>query len=246
MRALSASQLLEVWEQGFGRTPAEQALVLLAVACPDLLPDQLAGLSIGQRDSRLLTLHEWTFGPRLHGLVVCPACAERLEMDLRTTDLYADGGPAGGGLEPLSLEAGGYRIQFHLPDSTDLVAGLQDEDADILRSRILKRCLLSVRKGKKDVPLARLPQDVIGAVVEKMAAVDPQADITFSITCPACGHAWQAIFDIVSFFWREITAWSYRLLYEVHSLASAYGWREADILAMSPWRRQCYLEMTGT
>ena len=79
-----------------------------------------------------------------------------------------------------------------------------------------------------------------------MARADPQADVTFSITCPACGHAWQAIFDIVSFFWREVNAWSYRLLYEVHLLASAYGWREADILAMSPWRRQCYLEMTGT
>jgi hypothetical protein len=30
---------------------------------------------------------------------------------------------------------------------------------------------------------------------------------------------------------------------QVHTLALAYGWREIDILAMSSWRRQAYLEM---
>jgi hypothetical protein len=33
------------------------------------------------------------------------------------------------------------------------------------------------------------------------------------------------------------------VLREVHILASAYGWREDDILAMSPARRRIYLEM---
>jgi hypothetical protein len=50
---------------------------------------------------------------------------------------------------------------------------------------------------------------------------------------------------VVAYFWSEINAWAYRLLGEVHSLASAYGWREEDILAMSPWRRHVYLEMVG-
>ncbi len=245
MRALSASELLDVWEHGFGRAPAEQALVLLAAACPDLSPDQLASLSIGQRDAHLLTLREWTFGPRLQGLVICPACGERLELDLRTTDLHVGAKPAGQS-GPFSLEAGGYTIQFRLPDSTDLVASAQDDDVAVLRRRILDRCLLSIRTGEKDAPLSQLPEEVIGAVVAKMAEADPQADMIFSITCPACGHAWQALFDIGSFFWGEVTTWGYRLLYEVHLLASAYGWSEADILAMSPWRRQCYLEMNSS
>ena len=33
-----------------------------------------------------------------------------------------------------------------------------------------------------------------------------------------------------------------RLLMEVHLLARAYGWREADILGMSPARRNAYLQ----
>lgn len=32
------------------------------------------------------------------------------------------------------------------------------------------------------------------------------------------------------------------LLYDVHLLAQAYGWSEASILAMSPKRRQTYLD----
>src|SRR3712207_8173915 len=35
--------------------------------------------SVGRRDARLLTLREWTFGPRLVSLASCPLCAERLE-----------------------------------------------------------------------------------------------------------------------------------------------------------------------
>jgi hypothetical protein len=32
-------------------------------------------------------------------------------------------------------------------------------------------------------------------------------------------------------------------LRDVHELASAYGWRESEILALSPQRRQAYLEL---
>ncbi|HSB10234.1 MAG TPA: phage baseplate protein, partial [Blastocatellia bacterium] len=31
----------------------------------------------------------------------------------------------------------------------------------------------------------------------------------------------------------------------VHTLASAYGWRESDILNLSPWRRQLYLTLVN-
>jgi hypothetical protein len=78
-----------------------------------------------------------------------------------------------------------------------------------------------------------------------MGQAEPLADLSLAATCPACGHNWQILFDIVSYFWSEINAWSLRLMREVHSLASAYGWREADILAMSAWRRQRYLELIG-
>ena len=34
-----------------------------------------------------------------------------------------------------------------------------------------------------------------------------------------------------------------RLMRDIHLLASAYGWTEAEVLSLSAWRRQAYLDM---
>ena len=63
------------------------------------------------------------------------------------------------------------------------------------------------------------------------------------LTCPACGHAWQAPFDIATFVWRELDDWAQRTLREIHVIAGAYGWSEDEILQLSARRRQIYVEM---
>jgi hypothetical protein len=93
--------------------------------------------------------------------------------------------------------------------------------------------------------LVDLPETVIAALAEYMTQCDPQADVQLNLSCPACGQSWTVMFDIVSFFWSEICAQAKRLLREVHTLARAYSWREADILNMSTARRQFYLEMVS-
>ncbi len=62
---------------------------------------------------------------------------------------------------------------------------------------------------------------------------------------PQCPHRWPVTLDIASFFWNEIAVQAKRLCHEVHVLARAYAWREADILAMSERRRQYYLNMVS-
>jgi hypothetical protein len=82
-------------------------------------------------------------------------------------------------------------------------------------------------------------------LAERMAEYDPQAEVLLNVECPDCNYNWQVVFDIVSFFWAEIASQAKRLLHEVHILALAYGWREADILSLSATRRQFYLEMVS-
>ena len=78
-------------------------------------------------------------------------------------------------------------------------------------------------------------------MVNVMAVVSyPQL---FGFECPACDHRWSTVFDIASYLWSEIHAWAKRLLRTVDTLARTYAWREADILALSPSRRQIYLEL---
>ncbi len=76
-----------------------------------------------------------------------------------------------------------------------------------------------------------------------LAEADPGAELLLELLCPACGHAWDEALDVASFFWAELDVQARRLLREVHVLARAYAWREADILALSPRRRRLYLEM---
>ena len=135
---------------------------------------------------------------------------------------------------------------FHIPTSQDLMAAEGEDNVEAARLLILDRCLLSAQKAGDAVSSLQLPAEVVAGVAESMAQADPLADIQLNIDCPACRHRWRAAFDIVSFLWTEIEAWAGRILSEVHTLARAYGWREAEILALSAARRQFYLEMVGT
>jgi hypothetical protein len=241
MRPLSAAELLGVWERGMAQDPVHRALTMLAPACPELTPEALARLGIGQRDARLLALREWSFGPRLVSLAVCPACGEQVELTFSAGDIRA--APAEEQPESLSLAVGDYLVRFRSPNSLDLAAALERGDPDAARSVVLARCLLSASQGGEETPPERLPPAVVDAVVAGMAEADPPANVQLALTCPSCARDWLASFDIATYFWDEINAWAPRLLRDVHTLASAYGWREADILALSPWRRHCYLEL---
>jgi len=243
MRALSTSELLRVWEQGHGEPPYCRALLLLSAAYPEQSPDALAKISIGGRDARLLTLREWTFGPRLTGVTACPACSERLEIKMNVDDLRTTAHEAT--CEEFNLELDGYHVDFRLPSTVDLKEAYACENSESMRMAIIQRCILKSRRHDEDVATDQLPDSVVETVAMLMAEHDPQADLRLALTCPGCSHRWHALFDIVSFFWSEIQAWALRILREVHILASAYGWREADILAMSPLRRQSYLNMVG-
>jgi uncharacterized protein (UPF0212 family) len=239
MHALTAQELLDAWERGLAEPPVQRALTLLAAACPECLPETLARESVGRRDGRLLTLREWTFGPSLVSLAACPACGERLETAFEVADIRVP--EAGDGAETLSLSAAGCELTFRLPNSLDLAALRAGEDLEAARRRLLGRCLL----GEQAAAVEELPAEALQAVADRMAQADPQGDVQLALQCPACGHAWRAAFDIVSYFWAEVDAWARVLLHEIHVLASAYGWRETDILALSPWRRRSYLELIG-
>jgi hypothetical protein len=244
MRPLSAYDLLRVWEMGEDQHPLDRALTRLAAACPELTGDELAALSIGQRDARLLTVRERTSGPRLNGYVECPRCAERLEFDVAVADLRVAEDPD---MEEKAWElvTGALALRFRLPNSGDLATVLGCEDPSAARNLLVQRCVLEANRDGVPVAASELPADVIAGLARRMSECDPQAEVLLDLRCPACDHAWQALFDIVAFFWAELAAQAKRLLREVHTLARAYGWREADILGMSARRRQFYLEMAA-
>jgi hypothetical protein len=213
----------------------------MLAACSSDTTEGVAALSVGERDRRLLKLREWVFGSELGSVTDCESCGERLEWTVDTASLLA---------APAALTEGvfthdEYEITFRLPNTLDLEAIAQNSDRHVAGAVLLQRCITAALKNGAEVGTGELPETVTEALAERMAEVDPQADVQMNLACPACGHRWQALFDIESFFWTELQSWAQRILSEVHLLACAYGWREKDILELSAWRRQFYLGLVS-
>jgi len=241
MQGLTAKEILSVWEAGQFQTPAERALTLLSTFCPETPWNELERMSIGKRDAMLLTFRELLFGSQFTATTTCPHC--RLLVDLGFSAAEVRTETQGVQPESFLVSVGQYRFSCRLPDSHDLLAVRHGRDTEEIAAVLFARC---VRQTNGDeVELTSLPDEVSEAVVAEIARHDPQGDIRFDLVCPDCSHRWEAIFDIVTFAWNEIGAWAGRLLRQVHTLARAYGWREAEILALSPFRRRMYLEMLG-
>ncbi len=218
-RTLTQSELLSIWERGEGQRTSRRTLALLEGAAPDSDAAELAALPIGRRDAALLDLREQLFGSAFAGVTSCPACGEEIELSFEAREVRRDPVPS----SSIRIDD---ELEMRLPNTEDLAAIEDLDDLAAAREQLIARCVI---RGHPD---ARVLSDL-----------DPQADVQLDVDCPACGHAWREPFDIVTFLWAEVSVFARRLLGEVHELASAYGWSEEQILALSPARRNAYLEM---
>jgi len=230
MPALSAAQLLSVWEHGTRRHPLDRALLLFAVAEPGLAPDVLADAPLGACNAALMRLRRDCFGAAVPAWTDCPACGERMSFELDLAQLPA--------MTPVPdvVEIEGHR--FRCPGVRQLAALADCPNADEAARQLLLGCFAGDVRPPADN--AMLDQLLVHAE-HAIEAADPWADLAVDYQCPACGHAGEAAFDIASYLWEEIEAHASKLLDEVHLLASGYGWHEDEILALGDERRAAYL-----
>ena len=184
-----------------------------------------------------------SFGPRLEGAAACPACGAQLEFSVDAGQFSSpETAPSS---QQHSFSSGDYQVRFRPANSFDLAAAAPGADDAAARQTLLSRCVLEVQRGGLPLSATELPEEVASELEDKLAECDPLAEMLLNLTCPACGHAWQESLDVHGFLWAQVSARARRLLIEVHTLASAYGWSEAEILALDPLRRQAYLELIG-
>ncbi len=245
---LSASATLRLWENGYRRRPADRALLMAVAADPhpasaelQAADEAIDATSLGQRNARLLALRIRTLGPLAECRSNCPECGAELEFQLDLSRWTSEGDSAGSN----TLEFQGYHVTYRLLANHDLAAVAGQPDLASARQALIARCVLQASQAGADLARTSLPEPLVSALGEAILERDPLADPQLALTCPACGHAWSASFDIASFLWSELDVAARRLVAEVHAIAHAYGWREAEILALSPLRRQAYLELLG-
>lgn len=235
MQALAGSELLSLWERGAALHALDRSALLASAARPDWPVMQIADLPLGVVNTSLLRLRGAMFGTRIDGHADCSLCGQRLAFSIDTRQMlptdHSDEEPM-----PRATDVAGLRVRA--PSLRDLAAVAHEADAHRAAHMLLARCTLAG-------DLAQTGDTELRQIEDVLETLDPQADLVLALQCVACGYAGQAQLDAGALLWDEIDAQARMLLAEVHRLASAYGWSEAQILALGPSRRASYLAMVG-
>ncbi|MFE9727847.1 hypothetical protein ACFYQ5_30850 [Streptomyces sp. NPDC005794] len=238
------AELLAAWETGLPLGAAERSLLLHRAACPGARTDVLLSVPVGEREADLFALRRSLFGERMQVRTECGACGEAMEFDL---DAGALGARPAAVDRLLRVAEDDWVVEFRLPTVADLAAAGTEASPAGARRRLVTDCTVRALRGGEAVAAERLaallPERVERLIAEKAAEADPAAEVTLNVACPECGEATSAELDITSYLWTELDNWARDLLLDVHLLATAYGWSEPDILALSPIRRRYYLEL---
>ena len=234
MQTLTETELLDLWESGCHRHPLDRALLALTRALPNASYESLVDWPLGRRNQALTKFYSQCFGPRLRAWTACRNCGEKLEfemdVDVLATGKMSDTDALNG---PVIVNGRAFR----LPSSRDLAMAATETDPSAGAVRIVESCLMEPSGA------VQWSEDELSEIGEKFALADPLAEIRVNAPCPECGNDGKETLDLVSFVWTEIEARIRHLLLDIHVLASAYGWSEADILSMSKNRRSMYIEM---
>jgi hypothetical protein len=245
-----SESFLHAWEDCREASPGERGLTLLRIAAPALSEADRACLSVGRRDAVLFELFRQLFGDTAAALVACPDCGDQLEFDVPLAEIGVT--PPAAPTDRYTLVCDGNEIAYRLPCAGDLAALGAESRNDALGIAIgslAQRCVLGIRERDGTPADVALTGDAAAALEEAIAArvteADPLAVVTLTFDCPSCAARWRAPFDIVEFLWRRLDGFACALLRDVHVLASNYGWREREIVALTPWRRRHYIELIG-
>jgi hypothetical protein len=230
MQAFTSSDILDLWDRGAGLHPLDRSLLALSSIHATAAED-CADWALGRRNRTLFELHASCFGSRLKGWSSCPQCSEKIEFDVDSALLLS--------ASELNCPKESVMIRgehFRLPTSRDVAAALS-ADLDTSAIRLLQHCRISNGLGDE------WSEDEVRDAGEKLSAADPLAETQLALDCPSCGHQRNDVLDIGCFVWAEIESRARRLLWEVHTLAAAYGWSEGETLALSSSRRANYIRL---
>jgi hypothetical protein len=233
MRALAAADVLALWEIGAHRHALDRSALLCAWARPDLQVQTIVDLPLGAVTASLLRLREASFGAPIQAHVNCARCGERLELALVSSELLQ-------AVTERACEIEVHGMRVRAPSLRDLAAVADELDTQRAARLLLARCIL-----QDSGDATGLPDEAFREVEDALEALDANADLALEVRCEICGHGTIAQLDAGALLWDEIAARARTLLYELHVLASAYGWTEGDILALSPARRAAYLGMVA-
>lgn len=232
MRPFGAAADLEL---DFGSADRPGLVTALLAQCDARRDGYWWAQPVGRRTAallRLLALTDHRAALALTSSCADPACGEAFEFELPLSAL-PDGAS---GDDPMVVRLDAERsAALRRPTGDDLRRWRDAAPAsrDEAVRTMLSALVVGGEAGVGDE--ARL--------AEAMAAMDPLVAFSVSCHCPVCGAPSEVGVDLEALALKRLEARQRALVLEVHRFASAYGWTEAEVLALPPKRRARYLAL---
>jgi hypothetical protein len=231
----------------FGQEPGDIEINPLAVPRPVAAANVLAAcLHASGRQPGRAELLAWPVSRRLQGLLAVTIATRGGDWSLTATCAARH---CGAPMDlPLDLQAfrreaepahttcalpDGRRLEVAVPTGDDQIAWLAAGDAE--PGAIVGR-LVSRPSDADDVP-----QPWLAPIEAALEAADPLTTLEIETVCPECGVAVSIPLDLEARCLALLAAEQPRLIDDIHALATAYHWSEAEIIAIPPARRRQYL-----
>lgn len=200
---------------------------------------QTCELAAPDRDRLLAAIYERTFGKRIESTAVCTACSSPFDLDFSLDDLRAALDHSADSSTTRALPDGTFRtaggMRFRLPTAQEEIdaALLPPEEG---RRTLASRCIL-------EAPAGNARPDSLDELESAIEEVAPVLDLDVAMACPECGARQSVRFDVQFYLLCAIRQERAQLSHEIHRIASAYGWRLNEILALERSERRALTEL---
>jgi hypothetical protein len=197
-------------------------------------PGSAAQLSVSDCDKLCAAIFREYFGDRIEGRAVCSQCHESFEMRFSLAGLIEDLSgrqPDIQGPDEKGIFTAPDGRRFRLPTAAEQqeLSGLSPDDA---AGTLLSACVVS---GD-----ARVDPNVIENAMSEAGAV---LDLDLNAVCPHCDAVQTVRFDMQSYLFHALGNERQFVIYEVHRIASAYGWACGDTLALPREDRRKFVQL---
>lgn len=175
------------------------------------------------RDMLLAAIYTHTFGSRIQGTMTCPDCEEPYDYDF---DLEEIRNQLLSGFEEPAVHFRGDDVLFRFNDNELRLLNGEDEinleNADTTEAnRILLERTCPNYSSENEIDVEQL-----------LSEVAPIMSIDMESVCPECESRHNIEFDMQYYLMTKLRQEQRFLWYEIHRLAAAYRWSQAEILSL--------------
>ncbi len=198
-------------------------------------PPRAEQITTADRDRIFSAVYRSHFGAKIEGLLTCPACSKKFELNfiLRDLEEHLQFNPHDPGHpdQPFFINE---QCSFRLPTGEDELA-ITGLPPTVAARELLRRCVI---QGDAEMNKEKIE--------ERMAGIAPVLQTDLDTHCAECGTEQRIRFDMQSYFLTRLKQEQAAAIRQVHRLAAVYKWSHQEILGLPVRLRRQYVKLIAS